>query len=123
MTSSFGMQGIGQPPQGSAAAAAAAAAAKWQDASAPWDERPDSPLGNVQIGGEDLDVAMAFLNDGSPPRRFTEADNLVDSLGLGALDPPMRLASPTHSNSASALLYDNGLAGALGGDLTMKMDD
>jgi hypothetical protein len=77
----------------------------------------------VQIGGEDLDVAMAFLNDGSPPRRFTEADNLVDSLGLGALDPPMQLPSPTHSNSASGLLYDSGLAGALGGDLTMKMDD
>ncbi|KAF6254448.1 hypothetical protein COO60DRAFT_1751228 [Scenedesmus sp. NREL 46B-D3] len=88
-----------------------------------WGEGPDSPIGNVQIGGEDLDVAMAFLNDGSPPRRFTEADNLVDSLGLGALDPPMRLASPTHSNSASALLYDSGLTAALGGDLAMKMDD
>lgn len=62
---------------------------KWEDNL----ERPDSPFalrqGGVQIGGEDLDVTMAFLTDGtSPDRRLTETLNLgsASDVGLPRLD-------------------------------------
>ena len=59
-----GAGGAGAP--GSAAAAAAALAAGALDLGPP-PEQPDSPFGlggAVQIGGEDLDMALAFLSDG-----------------------------------------------------------
>lgn len=92
----------------------------WQSASQAWGD-PGSPLGNVQIGGEDLDVAMAFLTDGSP-RRLGEAGNL--DISLAEFEPGLHLHSPTHSNSTSALLYDTAMAGGLDvADLGMKMDE
>jgi hypothetical protein len=69
----YGMGGMGPP--GAAGASSAAAAAAAFDAMSAGDDKwnvlgqaavPDSPLGNVQIGGEDLDVTMAFLTDHSP---------------------------------------------------------
>jgi hypothetical protein len=62
------------PPEAAGASSAAAAAAAFDSMSA-GDDRwnmlgsgaaPDSPLGMVQIGGEELDVTMAFLTDHSP---------------------------------------------------------
>lgn len=71
----YGMGGSMAPPGGAGAASSAAAAAAAFDVMAggadKWDvmgqgAAPESPLGNVQIGGEDLDVTMAFLTDHSP---------------------------------------------------------
>lgn len=109
----------GSIPAGPAAAIAAGNMKPWQDTSNSWG--PGSPLGNLQIGGEDLDVAMAFLTDGSP-RRLTDADNL--DIGLTDFEPGLRLPSPTHSQSTSALLYDSAMQGGLdAGDLGMRMDE
>lgn len=73
---SSGMYGMGGMPQGSGSGtgSAAAAAAAFSAMSAGDDKwgvmgpgaAPDSPLGVVQIGGEELDVTMAFLADNSP---------------------------------------------------------
>jgi len=123
-----------------------------------WDplDVPDSPLGlkggQVQIGGEELDVAMTFLADS--PRQNTEGQAALDELnqlqqqggsGLGSgdgggggngggledcLDVNFRMPSPSHSNSASALLdappnYLLMSMGSLGGmgDLAVTMDE
>eukprot|EP00775_Hariotina_reticulata_P004771 gene4771-5021_t len=79
-------------------------------------ERTGSPMGNIQIGGEDLDVTMAFLADSSP-RRLSDTSGLADFL----TDPVDHVASPTHSNSG--LLYDTGLSGLGGPDPAVKMDE
>jgi hypothetical protein len=79
-------------------------------------QRIGSPMGNIQIGGEDLDVTMAFLADSSP-RRLSDTSGLADFL----TEPVDHVASPGHSNSG--LLYDIGMSGLGGPDPAVKMDE
>jgi hypothetical protein len=70
----YGGMGSMGPPASTGVSSAAAAAAAFDAMSAGDDKwnvlgrqvAPDSPLGVVQIGGEELDVTMTFLTDHSP---------------------------------------------------------
>lgn len=113
--------GVGAYSMGNTAPGAAGDTKSWQQPSTTWGDGADSPIGNVQIGGEDLDVTMAFLTDGSP-RHVSDADNL--DISLADFGPGLRLPSPARSQSTSALLYDNVMPGGLDtADLGMRMDE